>query len=154
MGAGAQARYCPARARPSLTILVGKFEDTRQSLTLEALRSPEMAERFQYDVVDSASFALCALMLFMRQMLQTRHTQPWADRLLLAMIALYLITPVIYALVLPQVARMAIMFNLLTALANCVKQLSPSPLIHLVLAQNCVHCARAVDQTLQRTFEH
>lgn len=43
--------------------------------------------------------------------------------------------------------------NLLTALANCVKQLSPSPLIHLVLAQNCVHCARAVDQTLQRTFE-
>ena len=117
MGAGAQARYCPARARPSLTILVGKFEDTSQSLTLEALRSPEMAERFQYDVVDSASFALCALMLFMRQMLQTRHTQPWADRLLLAMIALYLITPVIYALVLPQVARMAIMFNLLTALA-------------------------------------
>ena len=42
----------------SLTTLVGKFEDTSQSLTLEALRSPEMAERFQYDVVDSASFAL------------------------------------------------------------------------------------------------
>lgn len=65
----------------------------------------------------SASFALCALMLFMRQMLQTRHTLPWADRLLLAMIALYLITPVIYDLALPQVARMAILFNLLTALA-------------------------------------
>ncbi len=43
--------------------------------------------------------------------------------------------------------------NLLTALADCVRQLSPSPLIKLVLSQNCVHCARAVDQTLQRSFD-
>lgn len=42
--------------------------------------------------------------------------------------------------------------NLLAALANCLRELSPSPLIHLVLSQNCVHCARAVDQTLQSAF--
>jgi len=65
----------------------------------------------------SASVALCALMLFMRQMLQTPRLLPWGDRLLLAMIAVYLLTPLIYALALPQVARVAIVFNLLTALA-------------------------------------
>lgn len=43
--------------------------------------------------------------------------------------------------------------NLLTALANCARALSPSPLIHLVLSQNCVHCARAVNETLQRSFD-
>lgn len=64
----------------------------------------------------SASLALCALMLFMRQMLQTQRLLPWGDRLLLAMIALYLISPLVYALALPQVARVVIVFNLLTAL--------------------------------------
>jgi diguanylate cyclase (GGDEF)-like protein len=65
----------------------------------------------------SASLALCTLMLFMRKMLQTPRISPWGDRLLLAMIAVYLVTPVIYGLALPQVARVAIVFNLLTALA-------------------------------------
>ncbi|MGP0170859.1 sensor domain-containing diguanylate cyclase [Pseudomonas sp. NCHU5208] len=64
----------------------------------------------------SASLALCALMLFMRQMLQTPRLLPWGDRLLLAMIALYLVSPLIYALALPQVSRVAIVLNLLTAL--------------------------------------
>lgn len=65
----------------------------------------------------SASLALCALMLFMRQMLQTPRLLPWGDRLLLAMIAVYLLSPLVYALALPQVARVAIVYNLLTALA-------------------------------------
>ncbi|MFV9657514.1 diguanylate cyclase [Pseudomonas sp. NY15366] len=65
----------------------------------------------------SASLALCALMLFMRQMLQTPRLLRWGDRLLLAMIAVYLLSPLVYALALPQVARVAIVYNLLTALA-------------------------------------
>lgn len=44
--------------------------------------------------------------------------------------------------------------NLLAAIADCARQLSLSPLVNVVLSQNCVHCARAVDQTLRLAFSH
>lgn len=38
--------------------------------------------------------------------------------------------------------------NLMDALRACYEKLSLSPLVEVVFSQNCVHCARAVDQTL------
>src|SRR5690606_14704251 len=47
---------------------------------------------------------------------QTSHLLPRTDRWLLALVAIYLVSPLIYANILPQVSRMAIVVNLLTAL--------------------------------------
>lgn len=63
-----------------------------------------------------ASLALSGMLLFMRHMLQTSHLLPRTDRWLLALVAIYLVSPLIYANILPQVSRMAIVVNLLTAL--------------------------------------
>jgi diguanylate cyclase (GGDEF)-like protein len=63
-----------------------------------------------------ASLALSGLLLFMRSMLQTARLLPRVDRGLLALVALYLISPLIYAVALPQVSRAAVLVNLLTAL--------------------------------------
>lgn len=63
-----------------------------------------------------ASLALGALLLFMRSMLQTARLLPRVDRGLLALVGLYLISPLIYAVALAQVSRVAVVLNLLTAL--------------------------------------
>uniref|UniRef100_A0A931D6K5 diguanylate cyclase n=2 Tax=Pseudomonas chaetocerotis TaxID=2758695 RepID=A0A931D6K5_9PSED len=62
-----------------------------------------------------ASLALSSMLLFMRSMLQTARLLPRVDRWLLALVALYLISPLIYAAALAQVSRIAIVINLLTA---------------------------------------
>ncbi|MBH3338369.1 GGDEF domain-containing protein [Pseudomonas mendocina] len=62
-----------------------------------------------------ASLALSGMLLFMRSMLQTTRLLPRMDRWLLALVALYLVSPLIYAIALPQVSRVAIVVNLLTA---------------------------------------
>lgn len=62
-----------------------------------------------------ASLALSGMLLFMRAMLQTARLLPRVDRALLALVALYLVSPLIYATALPQVSRVAIMVYLLTA---------------------------------------
>lgn len=62
-----------------------------------------------------ASLALSGMLLFMRGMLQTARLLPRVDRWLLALVALYLISPLIYAVALRQVSRVAIVVNLLTA---------------------------------------
>lgn len=62
-----------------------------------------------------ASLALSGMLLFMRSMLQTASLLPRIDRGLLALVALYLVSPLIYAAALPQVSRVAIVINLLTA---------------------------------------
>lgn len=61
------------------------------------------------------SLALSAMLLFTRRMLRTDQLMPRVDRLLLAMVALYLVTPLLYALALPLFARLAVYFNLATA---------------------------------------
>ncbi|MGG2397837.1 diguanylate cyclase [Pseudomonas sp. SH1-B] len=63
----------------------------------------------------AASMALSTMLLFMRSMLQTSRIWPWVDRGLLGLIALYLISPLVYAVALEQVSRAAIVINLLTA---------------------------------------
>ena len=63
-----------------------------------------------------ASLTACALLLFMRRMLGTRELLPRIDRLLLGLVALYLVTPLVYAVALQSVARIAIVLNLLTVL--------------------------------------
>ncbi len=40
--------------------------------------------------------------------------------------------------------------NLVDALKECYEKVSLSPLVHIVFSQNCVHCTRAIDQTLAR----
>lgn len=62
-----------------------------------------------------ASLALSGMLLFMRSMLQTTRLLPRVDRGLLALVALYLVSPLIYAVALPQVSRVAIVAYLLTA---------------------------------------
>ncbi|WP_296270782.1 diguanylate cyclase [Pseudomonas sp. UBA6323] len=62
-----------------------------------------------------ASLALSGMLLFMRSMLQTARLLPRMDRWLLALVALYLVSPLIYAIALAQVSRVAIVVNLLTA---------------------------------------
>lgn len=63
----------------------------------------------------AASIALSALLLFMRRMLQTDRLAPRIDRLLLGMVLLFWLTPVIYAVALPAVSRLAILLYLSTA---------------------------------------
>lgn len=63
----------------------------------------------------SASLALSGMLLFMRSMLQSARLLPRVDRGLLALVALYLVSPLIYAAALPQVSRVAILVYLLTA---------------------------------------
>lgn len=63
-----------------------------------------------------ASLTLSALLLFMRRMLRTDQLLPRLDRLLLALVAVYLLTPVAYTLALPLFSRAAILLNLATAL--------------------------------------
>ncbi|VXD00497.1 Sensor domain-containing diguanylate cyclase [Pseudomonas sp. 8Z] len=65
----------------------------------------------------SASWALSALVLFMRRMLQTDRLLPAADRLLQGMFLFYLISPCLYLVALPQVARFAIFFFLFAPIA-------------------------------------
>lgn len=62
------------------------------------------------------SLALAAMLLFMRRMLRTDQLLPRVDRLLLGVVALYLVTPVAYTLALPLFSRAAILLNLATAL--------------------------------------
>lgn len=62
-----------------------------------------------------ASLALSGMLLFMRSMLQTTRLLPRVDRGLLALVALYLVSPLIYAVALPLVSRVAIVAYLLTA---------------------------------------
>lgn len=62
-----------------------------------------------------ASLALSGMLLFMRSMLQTARLLPRVDRWLLALVALYLASPLLYAVALPQVSRVAVVVNLLTA---------------------------------------
>ncbi|MEN0107738.1 MAG: diguanylate cyclase [Pseudomonas sp.] len=62
------------------------------------------------------SLALAAMLLFMRRMLGTQQLLPRVDRLLLALVALYLLTPIAYAMALPLFSRAAIVLNLATAL--------------------------------------
>ncbi|MDU9407903.1 diguanylate cyclase [Pseudomonas sp. zfem001] len=62
-----------------------------------------------------ASLALSGMLLFMRSMLQTTRLLPQVDRGLLALVVLYLVSPLIYAVALPQVSRVAIFVYLLTA---------------------------------------
>ncbi|PKQ43190.1 sensor domain-containing diguanylate cyclase [Pseudomonas sp. YY-1] len=62
-----------------------------------------------------ASLALSGMLLFMRSMLQTTRLLPRVDRGLLALVVLYLVSPLIYAVALPQVSRVAIFVYLLTA---------------------------------------
>lgn len=64
----------------------------------------------------SASLAVSGLLLFMRGMLQTARLLPRIDHCLLALVALHLLSPLIYAAALPQVSRVAIVLYLLTAL--------------------------------------
>ncbi len=61
------------------------------------------------------SLALGAMLLFTRRMLRTDQVMPRVDRLLLAMVALYLVTPLLYAFALPLFSRLAVYFNLATA---------------------------------------
>ncbi|MCU9947760.1 sensor domain-containing diguanylate cyclase [Pseudomonas sp. PDM13] len=61
------------------------------------------------------SLALSAMLLFTRRMLRTDQLMPRVDRLLLAMVALYLVTPLLYAIALPLFSRLAVYFNLATA---------------------------------------
>ncbi|QNG99249.1 sensor domain-containing diguanylate cyclase [Pseudomonas sediminis] len=62
-----------------------------------------------------ASLALSGMLLFMRSMLQTTRLLPRVDRGLLALVVLYLVSPLIYAVALPEVSRVAIFVYLLTA---------------------------------------
>ena len=62
-----------------------------------------------------ASLALSGMLLFMRSMLQTTRLLPRVDRGLLALVVLYLVSPLIYAVALPQVSQVAIFVYLLTA---------------------------------------
>jgi diguanylate cyclase (GGDEF)-like protein len=62
------------------------------------------------------SLALAAMLLFMRRMLGTAQLLPRTDRLLIALVALYLLTPLAYAVALPLFSRAAILLNLATAL--------------------------------------
>ncbi|MGY4535234.1 diguanylate cyclase (GGDEF)-like protein [Pseudomonas sp. TE3786] len=62
------------------------------------------------------SLALAAMLQFMRRMLGTQQLLPRIDRLLVAMVALYLLTPLAYAMALPLLSRAAILLNLATAL--------------------------------------
>ena len=55
------------------------------------------------------------MLLFTRRMLRTDQVMPRVDRLLLAMVALYLVTPLFYAFALPLFSRLAVYFNLTTA---------------------------------------
>jgi len=59
-----------------------------------------------------ASLTVSALMLFMRRMLRTDQLMPRVDRLLQGLIALFLLTPVAFALALPILARGAVMLYL------------------------------------------
>ncbi|MGA4637605.1 diguanylate cyclase [Pseudomonas solani] len=61
------------------------------------------------------SLALSAMLLFTRRMLRTDQLMPRVDRLLLAMVAVYLVTPLLYAIALPLFSRLAVYFNLATA---------------------------------------
>lgn len=63
----------------------------------------------------AVSLTLSAMLLFMRGMLQTARLLPRVDPGLRALIALYLLSPLIYVFALLQVSRVAIVVNLLTA---------------------------------------
>lgn len=65
----------------------------------------------------SGAVSLSVLMLFMRRMLQTQKLLPWGDRLLQGMILFFLLSPCVYALALPHVARLAILSFLFAAIA-------------------------------------
>lgn len=62
------------------------------------------------------SLALVGMLLFTRRMLQTRESLPRTDRLMLALVGLYLLTPALYWMALPVFARAAVLLNLATAL--------------------------------------
>ncbi len=62
------------------------------------------------------SLALAAMLLFMRRMLGTQQLLPRIDRLLLALVLVYLLTPVAYALALPLFSKAAVVLNLATAI--------------------------------------
>lgn len=62
------------------------------------------------------SLALAALLLFARRMMQLDRLLPRLDWVLRGMIALYLISPIAYALALPYVSRTGILLNFATAL--------------------------------------
>lgn len=62
------------------------------------------------------SLALAALLLFARRMMQLDRLLPRLDWVLRGMIALYLVSPIAYALALPYVSRAGILLNFATAL--------------------------------------
>ncbi len=64
----------------------------------------------------ATSLALAAMLLFMRRMLATAQLLPRTDRVLVGFIALYLLTPIAYAVALPLFSRAGIVLNLVTAL--------------------------------------
>lgn len=61
------------------------------------------------------SLSVSALLLFMRRMLRTDQVVPRLDRLILALVVVYLLTPLAYALALPVLSQGAILLNLATA---------------------------------------
>ncbi|MCG8911315.1 diguanylate cyclase [Pseudomonas sp. DP-17] len=63
----------------------------------------------------SVSLALAALLVFARRMMQLDRILPRLDRVLRAMIALYLLSLVAYAFALPYVSRAGILLNFTTA---------------------------------------
>ncbi|BAN47794.1 diguanylate cyclase [Metapseudomonas resinovorans] len=61
------------------------------------------------------SLTLAAMLMFTRRMLHTDQVVPRLDRLLLGLVALYLVTPLLYVVALPVFSRVAILLNLATA---------------------------------------
>lgn len=64
----------------------------------------------------SVSLALVGMLLFTRRMLQIPESLPQVDRLVLALVAVYLLTPALYWMALPVFSRAAMLLNLATAL--------------------------------------
>lgn len=62
-----------------------------------------------------ASLTVSALLLFMRHMLETQRLMPRVDRLLQGLAVLFLLSPPVFALALPAVARMTILLYLASA---------------------------------------
>lgn len=63
----------------------------------------------------SVSLALVGMLLFTRRMLQIPESLPRADRLVLALVVVYLLTPALYWMALPMFSKAAMMLNLATA---------------------------------------
>lgn len=62
-----------------------------------------------------ASLTVSTLLLFMRHMLETQRLTPRVDRLLQGLVVLFLLSPLVFALALPVVARMTILLYLASA---------------------------------------